>query len=509
METERNPLPLVTPESVGIDSEAVLRYIRKLEKISVMHGFLLLRHGKTVAEGYYAPWEKGWRHRIYSASKSFVAVAVGMLQDEGKLSINDRIAEYFPEKLPEKLHPYIEAATIRDLLMMATPFYSSTYKVISNPEHDWIKTFFACEPSHRPGQVFSYDTSAATVLSALVEKLSGMSLLDYLRSRGFEEMGFGHDAVCVATPDGRVSWGGSGIICTLRDFAKFALLCQNYGSYQGKQLVSESFMREATSKQIENGGAGYGYQFWMTEFGFSCRGKGGQMAFCVPELDLSFVTIADTQEDESQIGWMEQMFYDMVLPGVREKLPENPESYKALQRYCSDLKIKPVQGSAVSPLDRKISGLVYRMEQNGAKAEKSLRFKTIGLELNGSEGSLVWEHENGDGMLRFGMGYFVHQNFPGFAQKSETEGKPVIVYGIDGMKPPLYMPSMTSAAWKSDHELELVCYSLGYFLGVLRIHLSFDEDTVTIYMKPYAENFWEEYAGLQTGTAEGIKKQDR
>lgn len=136
-------------------------------------------------------------------AKSFVSVAIGMLQDEGKITIQDKIASYFPEKLPEYLHPYIADASIRDLLMMSTPFQDSTYTVSLNPENDWIRSFFECEPSHRAGQIFSYDTSATTVLTALVEKLSGMELLDYLRSKGFDEMGFSREAICVKTPDGK------------------------------------------------------------------------------------------------------------------------------------------------------------------------------------------------------------------------------------------------------------------------------------------------------------------
>ena len=265
METERNPLLTVSPESVGLDSSVILAYLQKLEaEGQCLHGFSILRHGKIAAEGYYAPQQPQWKHRMYSTSKSFVSVAIGMLQDEGKITIQDKIASYFPEKLPEHLHPYIADASIRDLLMMSTPFQDSTYTVSLNPENDWIRSFFECEPSHRAGQIFSYDTSATTVLTALVEKLSGMELLDYLRSKGFDEMGFSREAICVKTPDGKVSWAGSGILCTLHDLNKFALLCLNMGNYNGKQLVSEEYMREATSKQIENGEHGYGYQFWCT-----------------------------------------------------------------------------------------------------------------------------------------------------------------------------------------------------------------------------------------------------
>lgn len=500
MQKERNPLPVVTPESVGLDSELILRYLKKLkEEGHCMHGFTILRHGCIAAEGYWAPQRPEWKHRMYSTSKSFVSVAIGMLQDEGKLSIQDKVVDYFPDKLPEKVHPYIADATVRDLLMMATPFHNSTYGMCINEEHDWIRTFFECPPTHRPGQIFSYDTSATTVLAALVERLSGMELLDYLRSKGFDEMGFGKEAICVKTPDGKVSWAGSGILCTLHDLNKFALLCLNMGNYQGKQLVSREYMQEATSRQIENGEYGYGYQFWCTQYGFACRGMGGQMVFYMPERDMVFVTIADMQGQDGYITRMEQLFYDMILPEAKDTLPENPKSCQKLREYCEKLEIQPVKGRTVSPMAAQISGKCYQMAENPKEAEQSLKLKSLQVDFAGSEGSISWEDEEGQKTLRFGMGHYVHQNFPGFSPKEETEGKPIIVYGFNGRKVPLYLPCITSAAWKSDHELELCCYSIGYFVGTLKMRLSFDENTVTVFMKPSAEHFWEELRGFQTG----------
>lgn len=500
MEQERNPLPVVSPESVGLDSDVILRYLKKLEQEGhCLHGFTIVRHGKIAAEGYYAPQKPEWKHRMYSTSKSFVAVAIGMLQDEGKISIQDKVAPYFPEKLPASLHPYIADATIRDLLMMSTPFHTNTYTMCLNEDNDWIRSFFECPPTHRPGQIFSYDTSATTVLTALVEKLSGMELLDYLRSKGFDEMGFSREAICVKTPDGKVSWAGSGILCTLRDLSKFALLCLNYGNYQGRQLVSEAYMKEATSRQIENGEYGYGYQFWCTPYGFACRGMGGQMVFYMPQQDMAFVTIADMQGQPGYINRMEELFYDMVLPAAGEARPENEEARARLASYCSQLAIQPVRGMVDSPAAKKISGKTYKMRANDPTAQQSLALRTLRLDFNGEEGTLTWEDAEGLKSLAFGLGHYVRQNFPGFSEKEETEGKPVIVYGFNGIKVPLYLPCITSAAWKSENELELICYSIGYFVGTLKIRLAFDENTVSVYMEPSAEHFWEELKGFQTG----------
>ena len=142
-----------------------------------MHGFLLVRHNRIAAEGYWAPWTAEHTHRIYSVSKSFVALAVGMMIDEGRLTLDDLVVEYFPDKLPEELHPWLAASTVQDLLTMATPHSTTSY---TRDDPDWVWTFFNRTPSHPPGTIFSYDTAATVVLTATVERLAGMPFLDYI-----------------------------------------------------------------------------------------------------------------------------------------------------------------------------------------------------------------------------------------------------------------------------------------------------------------------------------------
>ena len=133
-----------SPESVGIPSRAILNFLQRIDSERIcMHGFLLVRHNRIAAEGYWAPWTAERRHRIYSVSKSLVALAVGMMIDEGRLTLDDRVAEYFPDKLPEDLHPWLAAATVRDLLLMATPHSTTSY---TRDDPDWVWTFFNRTP---------------------------------------------------------------------------------------------------------------------------------------------------------------------------------------------------------------------------------------------------------------------------------------------------------------------------------------------------------------------------
>src|SRR4051812_211885 len=284
-----------SPDSLGIPSKAILKFLQRIDAERIcMHGFLLVRRNRIAAEGYWAPWSAERKHRMYSVSKSFVALAVGMMVDEGRLSLDDRVAEQFPDKLPAKLHPWLAASTVRDLLMMSTPHSTTSY---TRKDPDWVWTFFNRAPSHPPGTIFAYDTAATVVLTATVERLAGMPFLDYMRPRFLDRIGFSADAWCVRTPEG-ISWGGSGVICTLRDLARVALACMNGGMWGEERVLPEEYVRAATSRQIDNtirGNCGYGYQIWCEkENGFSFRGMGSQYALCFPHREFLFTCIADT-----------------------------------------------------------------------------------------------------------------------------------------------------------------------------------------------------------------------
>lgn len=227
-----------SPESMGVPSRRILAFLQKNDQAGCcLHGFCILRHGSIIAEGYYPPFSKERRHRMYSSSKSITALAVGLLADEGKIHLEDSICEYFRDHQPSKIHPWIQETTIRDMLRMATPFVTSPYEMIDNEGHDWIRMTYECPPTHRPGQIFSYDTSVAMMLAALVEEKSGMELMDYLRSR-LKPLELSSDMGCVKVPNGQSSWGGSGVLCTLRDLAKLAQLSPESGML-GRRAVDQ------------------------------------------------------------------------------------------------------------------------------------------------------------------------------------------------------------------------------------------------------------------------------
>ena len=225
-------------EKMGLGEErvpqaAIHKFVKKLEtERCLLHGFAMLDRGKLLAEAYWAPFTENTLHRMYSVGKSFVSLAIGLLEEEGKLSLDDCIYTYFPDKY-EQLHPWIKSLTVRRMLTMTTCHAKTTYKLFDG---DWVESFFKVKPTNMPGAVFAYDTSSTHVLSALVERLSGKKLLDYLREKCFDKIGFSKEAYYMPDPAG-VSQGGSGLNCTLRDLLAVAELVLNEGVYQGEQLL--------------------------------------------------------------------------------------------------------------------------------------------------------------------------------------------------------------------------------------------------------------------------------
>lgn len=313
-------------ENCGIPKEAIADFEKMLDKLRIcIHGYMMLSGQNIIAEHYYAPYHKDSLHRMYSVSKSFTALAIGLLIKKGMISLDDKICSHFPEKLPEEgAHPWCEEMTIRDMLTMRTCHGGTTFKRYGS--NDWTESFFRVEPDHIPGTVFSYDTSSSHVLAALVEKLTGMNMLDFMRKEMLNELGFSKEAYMIPDPVG-VSQGGSGMMCTLRDMACVAYLCNQYGVFDGRELLPTDYMKEATSNLVPTDlnskldeQFGYGYFIWMPrEEGFTFYGLGGQLAVCFPKYDFCYVTMANVINNPAGVQLLHDCFYQTVYPYLEKR----------------------------------------------------------------------------------------------------------------------------------------------------------------------------------------------
>lgn len=493
-------LQFASPCEAGLDPELVLNFLDDIEERKLMvHGMVLISHGKVCAEGYWKPFDKDFLHRMYSVSKTFVSAAIGALIDEGKISLDDKIASFFPDKVidtPEKpLSPYMKDATIRDLLRMETPQNESTYGF---SDSDWLATFFEKEPSHPAGTFFRYDTSGTYTLDVLVERMTGKTFLEYLKEKALLEIGFSKDSYCIEAPEG-YAWGGSGVMCTTRDLARFAMLVENDGKFNGKQLLPADYLREAKKRQIDNApygyftvlsGLGYGYQIWrICDNGYAFEGMGGQLALVWPDKDFIAVFTSDMQGHPMDYnGLVEALRYQVLNKLPVAKVAPKPEKEAELAKRLASLEPPIPNGVAHAPFEKELNGKYYVIDKNSM----GLGLKRIRFLFDGDDGVLEMETEHGMRKIPFGLGHYVLGDFP------ETH------YSGLRIRQPYGKPyrEESVATWVEDKKLILRTYVIDKYFGNLVATFGFKGDEVGIFINKYAEDFMNEYPGMAAGRKE-------
>ena len=481
-----------SPAECGVPYERINNFLDEIEKRRLMiHGFALLRGDKIFLEGYYSPFHKDFLHRMYSTSKTYVSMAIGALIGEGKVSLDDPVYKFFPDKVPENLHPYIAEATIRHLLIMATPFDRETY---GRFVPDWEYSFFNKPPQVHPGTRFVYDTCGTYMLNCIVERVSGKPFLDYLKDVALREIGFSEDAWCIQSPDGH-SWGGSGVLATVRDTVRFATLVKNRGVAHGKQLLPADYIDEATSFQISNSppypkgmlmeGNGYGYKIWMTkENGYAFLGMGCQFALILPEKDIVAVFTGDTQGDPYHYDVV-NVLKEQIIDNLGEPYEKDEAAEEALRARLAGLNIPTPAGEVTSPTMPKINGKEYTIFNN------PMQIESVKLEFDGEGGVFKYKTLRGDKEIAFGMGKNVFFPFP---EKHYYDHQINLPANRE-------LNAFASAVWVSENKLLLRVYIADNSLGNLKAYFTFDGDKISIDMKKVAEWFMDEYHGEAYGIA--------
>ena len=288
-------LPRSTPEAQGIASADILGFVQAADQqVDTMNSFMLVRHGHVVSEGWWAPYDAETPHILYSLSKSFTSTAVGLAISDGKLSLDDQVLKFFPEDAPPQPSDNLRAMRVRDLLRMATGNQTEAQlRDATTKDEPWTRIFLAHPVPFKPGTHFLYNSPGTYMLSAIVQKVTGMTVLDYLQPRLFEPLGF-KNPTWVTSPQG-ISAGAWGLMARTEEMARFGQLYLQKGEWQGRQLVPRAWVEEATSLKTANGSAptsdwdqGYGYQFWRCRHN-AFRGDGafGQYCIVIPDTGRS------------------------------------------------------------------------------------------------------------------------------------------------------------------------------------------------------------------------------
>ena len=283
--------------------ETVLQEILRDTEAKGLHVlYAQLRQGGEVKDEFKRAVNKT-RLNSFSVSKSFVSAGIGIARDEGLIDLNEKICDAFDEYVPKNASDSLLNTRVETMLTMTTGLAEPLF-FADNPDRyvvkDWIAHFFNAKFDHAPGERFLYSNFNTYVLSCLVEKRAGMNLLEYLRDRLFEPLGIGNPDWTLC-PKGHVH-AANGLYLNIDELGRFGEMLLRYGEYDGKRIVPEKYLREATVKHTESPGdfgsvclnQGYGYQFWMTPIPdtFLCYGNYGQYCLVMPKKDTVISVIS-------------------------------------------------------------------------------------------------------------------------------------------------------------------------------------------------------------------------
>ena len=403
IEAKQTALPRSSPEQQGISSADILAFVEAADKdVDTMNSFMLVRHGYIVAEGWWAPYDRDTPHILYSLSKSFTSTAVGLAMADGKFSLDDPVLKFFPAEAPADPSVNLRAMRVRDLLRMATGNQIEAPIRVDDPSKQsdtWVKIFLNHPVPFKPGTHFLYNSPATYMLSAIVQKTTGMTVLDYLRPRLFDPLGF-KNPTWVTSPQG-INAGAYGLSIRTEEIARFGELYLRKGMWNGKQLIPAAWVEQATSMQTATGSAptsdwdqGYGYQFWRSRHN-SFRGDGafGQYCMVIPELD-AVVAITSGVRNMQQVM---NLVWDKLLPAMKPgRLPENANARRQLQDRLKGLTVKFPSGSTSSAIATSVSGKWFEFSENDRG------IKALSLDFSGSLPVLNVRTSSGESRLLIG-----------------------------------------------------------------------------------------------------------
>lgn len=444
-----------SPESSGVSSRALLELLAAIAGSKhELHSLLVMRHGQSIAQGFWKPYRADAPHSLYSLSKSFTSTAVGFAVTEGKLKVTDRVIDFFPGQAPSSASKNLAALQVQHLLTMSVGHAQDTTPIITR-EDDWVKAFLAQPIEHAPGSAFVYNSGATYMLSATVQKVSGEKLIDYLRPRLFEPLQ-AREVRWATCPRG-IDTGGWGLSATTETLGKFGRFYLQQGQWNGKQLLPKQWTKDAASahiqqpapadadlaklKQTSDWHQGYGYQFWRCRHD-AYRGDGAFGQFCVvlPEQDAAVVMTSCTADMQGLLN----LVWEHLLPGMQDKLPADAAATSQLREQLAALTLPLPAGGRSSPKSAPISGCNFALEPNDLGA------KSVALRFDGDKCS--FELVTGDGRFNIdsGIGRWTDgaTTMPGTPPEiTELVGKSVSPRGATKVA--------AAAAWTDENTLQM------------------------------------------------------
>lgn len=357
-----------TPAQESVNPQAVATFFDSLMAVNAtdIHHVMVLRHDKVIAELHPAPYRAQDSHTLYSCSKTFTSMAVGIAIDENRLRLTDRVAAFFPERLPDTVSARLADITVRDLLIMGAGIKPDWIMRSQSP--DWITEWLSKPVTEAPGSKFQYDSMCSYILAAIIQRVTGKTMLEYLNEHLFGPMGI-TEVDWEQSPEG-VNTGGWGLRLQTESLAKMGMLMLHRGNWNGRQLVPAAWIDEASASHINyswvkpgdkptDKNQGYGYQIWRCNWPGAYRADGayGQFIVVIPESDMVVVINGYSDDTNGEL----RAIWRHLMPGV-DKTNSNPgKAQKNLEALCSKASLPVLKGKDINPLP---AGAKLKLQSN-------------------------------------------------------------------------------------------------------------------------------------------------
>jgi CubicO group peptidase (beta-lactamase class C family) len=354
-------LPTSTPSEEGVDGHAVERFVDALEATEGVepHGLMILRHGSVIAAGWWSPYAPERLHLLYSLSKSFTSTAVGLAAAEGLLSLDDPVVSYFPELDAVITDTRTRSMLVRHIAAMSSGHLEDTWQRASTSRPDNpVRGFLELRPDRDPGSVFAYNQSATYTMATILQRVTGTTVTDYLRSRLFDPIGAG-EVAWAQLPAGQ-DVGFTGLHATTDTIARLGELYLRNGVWLGKQVLPAGWVEQATKQHISTDTVvdpavgdkpdwrqGYGFQFWRSRHGYRGDGAYGQYCLVLPEQDAVVALLGQSSETQALLDlvWRE------LLPAFRDGPHSDAPADRCLAERMANLELPPSSTAATAPID--------------------------------------------------------------------------------------------------------------------------------------------------------------
>ncbi|HLN20853.1 MAG TPA: serine hydrolase [Bacteroidales bacterium] len=470
-EKQDKSLPRSIPEAEGVSSRSIITFLDSASASKhEFHSFMFLRHGKVIAEGWWNPYRADLVHTLNSASKSFTSTAIGLAVKEKRITVDDKVISFFPEYAPDTVSENLAGLRIKDLLSMSAGLGREPSRIVTTNTDPWVKTFLAQPVVNKPGSQYMYNSTASYILSAIITKVTGQSVLEYLRPRLFDPLGI-EGADWETDPEG-INTGGWGLRLKTEDLAKFGQLYLQKGKWNGKQILTEAWVEEATTVKMQqrpditqaqrdslhDGLQGYCYQFWRAKHNsYQANGANGQFVVVIPEKDAVIVFTANSTDMWGEIG----MIWDYLYPALQDApLPLDEVASSDLNQKLVSLAMPVPPKKNNDSLSSVISGKTITFAENDRK------YKGLSIRFEDETCNITLQTDTADFDFSFASGKWNYA-------ETKKHGPSIFSYSANNQNglPPFKLACAYS--WPDENTLEL---TLGYIENVQweKIILRFD-----------------------------------